>query len=110
METLVQQLHATCVSKTGVSEGLITAVNTDKILADDESLKCYIKCIMQETGIIDDEGIVDVDAAIELLPEDYKTTFGTTIRTCGTKKGSTACENAWLTHKCYAENPQYRLI
>nr|AXO78384.1 odorant binding protein 6 [Xylotrechus quadripes] len=109
MKDLAQQLHNTCVTQTGVSEDLIKAVNNDGTFSDDENFKCYTKCIMQESGIMDDEGLVDVEAAVAMLPEEYKD-FEAIIRDCGTKKGSTACENAWLTQKCYSQHPRYHLV
>nr|UTN00813.1 odorant binding protein [Semanotus bifasciatus] len=110
LEVLGEQLHSTCVSKTGVSEDLILAVNEDKTFADDENLKCYIKCVMQEGGVMDDEGLIDPAAAREIIPEEYDSDHELLLRSCSSKKGSTTCETAWLAHKCYAQHPQYRLL
>ncbi|EFA04687.2 general odorant-binding protein 69a isoform X2 [Tribolium castaneum] len=103
MQELVNQLHSTCVAETGVSEDLINKVNSDKVMIDDEKLKCYIKCLLTETGCISDDGVVDVEATIALLPEDMKAKTTPVIRSCGAKMGANPCESAWLTHKCYLE-------
>ncbi|XP_076269646.1 general odorant-binding protein 69a-like isoform X4 [Rhynchophorus ferrugineus] len=111
MKELAQMLHNTCVGETGVSEDLIEKVNSAKTFADDENLKCYIKCLMAQMACIDDDGIIDVEATIAVLPEEIQQEADPIIRSCGTKVGKTACENAWLTHKCYAENfAEYMLI
>nr|UWL63303.1 odorant binding protein 13 [Pagiophloeus tsushimanus] len=103
MKELAQMLHNSCVEETGVSEALIDKVNTEKVFADDENLKCYIKCLMAQMACIDDDGIIDEEATIAVLPEEMQDKAAPVIRACGTKKGANPCENAWLSHKCYAE-------
>nr|XP_023014265.1 general odorant-binding protein 69a-like isoform X2 [Leptinotarsa decemlineata] len=73
MQELANMLHMTCVDETGAKE------------------------VLQ----IDEEGIIDEEATIAVLPEEYRAKAAPIIKKCGTKKGSTPCENAWLTHKCY---------
>ncbi|XP_023014264.2 general odorant-binding protein 69a [Leptinotarsa decemlineata] len=100
MQELANMLHMTCVDETGAKEDDI--LNARKgIFADDNNLKCYIKCIMAQMACIDEEGIIDEEATIAVLPEEYRAKAAPIIKKCGTKKGSTPCENAWLTHKCY---------
>ncbi|XP_050309359.1 general odorant-binding protein 83a-like [Anthonomus grandis grandis] len=103
MKELAQMLHNTCVAETGVSEALIDKVNNEKVFEDDENLKCYIKCLMAQMACIDDDGIIDEEATIAVLPEEVQDIAAPVIRTCGTKRGKSPCENAWLSHKCYAE-------
>nr|ALM64966.1 odorant binding protein 4 [Dendroctonus armandi] len=103
MKELAQMLHNTCVAETGVNEDLILKVNTEKTFADDDNLKCYIKCLLAQMACIDDDGIIDEEATIAVLPEEYQAMAAPVIRACGTKHGANPCENAWLTHRCYAE-------
>ncbi|XP_060516500.1 general odorant-binding protein 83a-like isoform X2 [Cylas formicarius] len=104
MKELVQMLHDTCVEETGVDESLIAKVNAEKVFADDEKLKCYIKCLLSQMACIDDDdGTIDEEATIAILPEDIQEIMGPVIRKCGTVVGANICENAWLTHKCYSE-------
>ncbi|XP_048520680.1 uncharacterized protein LOC109537273 [Dendroctonus ponderosae] len=103
MKELAQMLHNTCVAETGVNEDFIRKVNAEKIFADDENLKCYIKCLMAQMACIDDDGIIDEEATIAILPEEYQALAAPVIRACGTKHGANPCENAWLSHRCYAE-------
>nr|AIX97030.1 odorant-binding protein 15 [Monochamus alternatus] len=104
MKAMAAALHKTCVAETGVDEALIHKANSEKVLEDDEKLKCYVKCIMTQSGCMDDDGTVDVEAIIEIIPEEVKEKGAPIIRTCGSKVGANHCENAWLTHKCYIEN------
>ncbi|XP_063918462.1 general odorant-binding protein 69a-like [Zophobas morio] len=112
MQELVTMLHGTCVAETGVSEDLIVRVNKEKKMIDDDKLKCYIKCLLTQTACISDDGVVDVEATIALLPDEMRKVSEPIIRKCGAKMGANPCESAWLTHKCYMEsNPDvYELI
>nr|WJJ63281.1 odorant binding protein 23 [Pachyrhinus yasumatsui] len=103
IKELIQMLHNTCVGETDCPEELIEKVNNEKVFADDERLKCYIKCLMAQMACIDDDGIIDEEATIAVLPEDFQAEAAPVIRACGTKIGANPCDNAWLTHKCYAE-------
>ncbi|KAJ8921014.1 hypothetical protein NQ315_015810 [Exocentrus adspersus] len=106
VQELINVLHNTCLAETGTSEDAIQKARAGDFL-DDEKFKCYFKCIMAQMACIDDDGIVDVDATIAVIPEEYQELAAPIIRKCGTQKGSTPCESAWLTHKCYYnENPQ----
>ncbi|XP_066141809.1 general odorant-binding protein 83a-like isoform X1 [Euwallacea fornicatus] len=129
MQELANQLHATCVEETGASESTfkshIFALN-DKIprisdaisdarkgvFDEAESFKCYIKCLLSQMAIIDDDGVIDVDAMVAVMPEEMQEKSEPIIRKCGSVKGANACDSAWLTHKCYyKEGPEdYFLI
>nr|APC94211.1 odorant-binding protein 20 [Pyrrhalta maculicollis] len=100
MQELANMLHTTCVEETGAIEDDI--LNARKgIFADKEEFKCYIKCLMAQMACIDDDGIIDVEATIAVLPEEYRDKAAPIVKKCGTKSGKTPCENAWLTHQCY---------
>ncbi|CAH1129418.1 unnamed protein product [Ceutorhynchus assimilis] len=103
MKELAQMLHKTCVDETGVAEELIEKVNKEKVFVDDENLKCYVKCLMAQMACIDDDGIIDEEAVIAVLPEEFQAEATPVVHACGTIIGKNACENAWLTHKCYQE-------
>lgn len=51
LEETLKKVHQTCVTETGVDEKLIEETNKGKI-PDDRNLKCYMKCIMVEMGIV----------------------------------------------------------
>ncbi|XP_049821933.1 general odorant-binding protein 83a-like [Aethina tumida] len=111
MQELVDMLHNTCVGETGVDEALIVKVQKEKVFEDDEKLKCYIRCLLVQMALISDDGIIDPEGTIALLPEEQQDIAAPIVRACGTKIGANPCENAWLTHKCYAEgNPDIYML
>ncbi|XP_025837223.1 general odorant-binding protein 83a isoform X3 [Agrilus planipennis] len=71
--------------------------------ADDDRFKCYLKCVMVQMAVMNDEGVVDPEAVVAVLPDELKDVLSGSIRACGGKVGKDQCENAWLTHKCYYE-------
>ncbi|KAI7815680.1 pheromone binding protein [Rhyzopertha dominica] len=106
MEELIAMLHNTCQEKSGVADDIL-ARGMAKEFPDDQNFKCYIKCFMAEMAVIDDDGIIDVDAAVALLPDDIRPKLEGPMRKCGSKTGVDACDNAFLTYKCiHDENPQ----
>ncbi|XP_050309871.1 general odorant-binding protein 83a-like [Anthonomus grandis grandis] len=111
MQELANQLHDTCVGETGTTNDAIANARNGNF-EDSDSFKCYIKCLLDQMAIIDDDGIIDVDAMVAVLPDELKEKTEPIIRKCGTQKGANPCENAWLTHKCYyKEGPEiYFLI
>nr|UWL63317.1 odorant binding protein 27 [Pagiophloeus tsushimanus] len=111
MQELANQLHATCIEETGAVEDAVANARAGDF-SEAESFKCYIKCLLDQMAIIDDDGIIDVEAMIAVLPEEMQEKTAPIVRKCDTQKGANACESAWLTHKCYyREGPeQYFLI
>ncbi|KAJ8981085.1 hypothetical protein NQ317_005482, partial [Molorchus minor] len=83
---------------------LIRKVNDDKVFEDDEKLKCYIKCMFVTGGCMNEEGIMDEETAIAVMNQDYRDIVVPMVKDCGTKIGTTPCENAWLTAQCWAKH------
>ncbi|XP_017785354.1 PREDICTED: uncharacterized protein LOC108568658 [Nicrophorus vespilloides] len=103
MLELARSLHNACQAESGAAEELISKAQKGDF-TDDQNLKCYIKCLMNELAVMEDDGTVDVEAVIEFLPEEHRKDVEPAVRKCGTVVGADHCENAWLTHKCYYEN------
>nr|AIV43009.1 pheromone binding protein PBP2 [Batocera horsfieldi] len=103
IEESINEIRSFCKESNGVSQDIIDAAYREGIYSDDMNFKCYVKCIKQKIGVIDDEGTADIEKIIELMPEKKKAMFEQKIRDCGTIYGSNICETAWLTMKCYGE-------
>ncbi|KAK7794129.1 hypothetical protein R5R35_012615 [Gryllus longicercus] len=106
MKEMMQMLHNTCQGNTGVAEDLIVRARTGDF-ADDRALKCYMKCIFVETSAMTEDGVLDGDAVIAMLPEQVKDEGSRVINVCKSATGADACEIAFNMHKCsYKENPK----
>ncbi|XP_022184299.1 B2 protein [Nilaparvata lugens] len=102
---LMNQVHSQCISETGTSEDLVTKATTGDF-ADDDNLKCYVKCIWSTLTVMDDEGNFDVGVLEVMLPADMKDTVMKAMNACTGVGGATPCEKAFAMTKClYKEAP-----
>nr|QYL00045.1 OBP20 [Eupeodes corollae] len=95
-----KRLHDRCQKEIGVDEALIAQSNNGN-LPNDRKLQCYIHCLFQKTGLIDENNIIHLEHMIEILPTEMQEIIERLISSCGTKHGADPCETAYLTVKCY---------
>nr|AHB59662.1 odorant-binding protein 11 [Sogatella furcifera] len=102
---LMNQVHTQCVTETGTSEDLVNkATNGD--FAEDENLKCYVKCIWSTLTVMDDDGNFDVGVLEVMLPADMKDIVMKAMSACIGAGGGSPCEKAFAVTKClYKEAP-----
>ncbi|GLV48641.1 Odorant-binding protein 69a [Carabus blaptoides fortunei] len=103
MKELMAMLHETCVDETGVNEDLISATMKGKF-PEDGPLKCYMKCILVQGAGMDEDGIIDVEAIIAMLPDELQADVPSGMRKCGTQTGVDDCDTAFKTNKCWYEH------
>ncbi|XP_057661153.1 general odorant-binding protein 56d-like [Diorhabda carinulata] len=99
---LMNSLHAECVSQSKVAEDVVSAAKNGNI-GDDNNLKCYMKCILDELGVIDDDEKIDVDGVVAMLPEEMQEFAPAVLKKCGTQSGADLCDAIFNTFKCYYE-------
>lgn len=88
-------------------------------------LKCYILCLIEFAGAIDEDGIIHFGEVMHLMSPELKESVIKGMEICATKRinflkkkilskwisfvtifildGNTRCETAYLTAKCYFE-------
>nr|WBU77195.1 odorant-binding protein [Odontothrips loti] len=109
-KALMKQLREACVGETGVAEAAIDGCLSGNF-ADDPKLKCYMKCVYQQMTVMDDDGLVDADMMLTMLPEEIQPKAEPILMACKDVHGSDACDNAMLFNKClYAKAPEYYLL
>ncbi|XP_068626352.1 general odorant-binding protein 83a-like [Battus philenor] len=67
---IIQHVHNECVAKTGVAEEDITNCENG-IFKEDPKLKSYMYCLLEEASLIDDDGNIDYDMMVSLIPDQY---------------------------------------
>ncbi|CAG9854874.1 unnamed protein product [Phyllotreta striolata] len=97
---LMNSLHAECQGQTGVSEDVINQAKAGEF-PQDNALKCYMKCVFDEVGIIGDDGKLDIEGALAILPEEMKDVATPVVVKCDTQAGSDICDAIFNTLKCY---------
>nr|AHA39268.1 odorant-binding protein 3 [Monochamus alternatus] len=110
MKDLLDSLHAQCLSDTGANEDLISKAQKGEF-TEDEKLKCYMKCIFDETGLFGDDGQIDIDGMIAMLPDEIREPFSPTVRKCGGLLSGSPCQQSFMLYKCcFDEAPQYYFL
>nr|ALV87637.1 odorant binding protein 8 [Drosicha corpulenta] len=100
IKEMIQSLHDACVEDTGVDESLIAAANNPGPLPDNQLLKCYMKCLMEEIGVL--EGTTfDSEAFLDMLPDSMKTDVEPAIHNCKDTTGSDGCDLGYNLNACF---------
>ncbi|KAJ1528312.1 hypothetical protein ONE63_006734 [Megalurothrips usitatus] len=105
---LMGQLREACMGETGVDAAALDGCLSGNF-PDDPKLKCYMKCVYQQMTVMDDDGMVDADMMLTMLPEDIQPKAEGILNACKDVHGADACDNAMLFNKClYAKAPEVR--
>ncbi|XP_045770619.1 general odorant-binding protein 83a-like [Maniola jurtina] len=112
IKEIIEHVHNECVGKTGVAEEDI--VNCENgIFKEDNKLKCYMFCLLEEGSLVDEDGNVDYDLMISLIPEKYTDRVRKMINACKhhDTPGKDNCQRAFDVHKCsYAADPNFYFL
>ncbi|KAJ8924402.1 hypothetical protein NQ315_007198, partial [Exocentrus adspersus] len=106
MKDLLNSLHTQCSTNTGASEATIAMAQKGDF-EEDENLKCYMRCILEETGLIEDNGNLDTEGMVAMLPDEVKGPVEPIVRKCATTVTGSSCDAAFVLNKClFAEAPK----
>uniref|UniRef100_A0A1V1WBY8 Odorant binding protein 18 n=1 Tax=Mythimna separata TaxID=271217 RepID=A0A1V1WBY8_MYTSE len=107
IKEIIQTVHDECVGKTGVAEEDITNCENG-IFKEDTKLKCYMFCLMEEASLVDDDGTVDYDMLVSLIPDEYYERTTKMIFSCKhlDTPDKDKCQRAFEVHRCsYGKDP-----
>nr|AIX97146.1 pheromone-binding protein 5 [Rhyzopertha dominica] len=100
---IMQQLHDACIAKSGVTQEMF-ALGAKKEFPEDQALKCYMHCLLDELAVIDeDTGLIDIESYVGLLPDVVKGKWKPVMENCGTQPGADRCDSIFNTFKCWYE-------
>lgn len=74
-----------CLAETGVDEKYVNESKNGN-LPDVPELGCYILCLMEHTGVIDEKGVIDFEAIYHLFTPSVKESFIYVKQECGTMR------------------------
>ncbi|EFN89245.1 Pheromone-binding protein-related protein 1 [Harpegnathos saltator] len=99
MLEMVQGDKERCMAEHGTSQDLIDQVN-DGHLSDDRSITCYMNCLLDAFSLVDEEGDLEADMLISVIPEQYQE-IGTKLLTkCAKQDGADPCEKIFKVAQC----------
>ncbi|XP_055316507.1 general odorant-binding protein 56d-like [Sitodiplosis mosellana] len=96
----LKTLRKACVAETGVEEKYIDESRHGH-LSDAPGMGCYINCLMEHSGMVEEDGRIHFDDIMHLLTPETRETVIKVVNECQTKHGNTRCETAWMTVQCY---------
>ncbi|GBP55848.1 General odorant-binding protein 83a [Eumeta japonica] len=83
------------------------------IFKDEAKLKCYMSCLLEETAMVDEEGIMDYEFLVSMISEEWKERFSKMIYACRhlDTPEKDICQRAFDVHKCaYRQDPEPPLL
>nr|QKN21554.1 odorant-binding protein [Zeugodacus tau] len=103
----VKKLTTICLKETGATEDLFKDARTTGKLPNNQNLKCFLHCVLDKIGLMDEDNIVHLDNLIEIMPPDFVPIIEQLHTACGTQSGADGCETAFLTVECYIKTNPY---
>lgn len=94
-----------CIEKTGVKPEEIAEVNKGNFESDSVPLKKYTHCYFQKLGVVDADGLLNLETAVAIQPPGVDKAEGTKVlENCKSKKGSKPEDTTFEIFKCYHTN------
>lgn len=78
-------MRKACIGETGVDEKYIEQ-SKNGYLPDVPELKCYIKCLFELGNMLEDDGSIDFDKIMHLLPPEQTETLIHVRNVCQSKR------------------------
>ncbi|CAL7942841.1 unnamed protein product [Xylocopa violacea] len=76
------------------------------LFPEDDRLKCYFKCALEKSGLMDKRGGIKYDLLKKIIPQSYKELGNDMIDSCIHVDAEDKCEKAFNFMKCMFEaNP-----
>ncbi|XP_053673045.1 pheromone-binding protein-related protein 6-like [Anopheles nili] len=106
----MKPMHDACVTETGVSEDAIKRFS-DQDIHEDDALKCYMNCLFQQAGVVNDKGEFHYVKTQDFLPESMHLITLNWFKRCLYPVGETACEKAFWLNSCWkAKDPVHYFL
>nr|QCF41934.1 odorant binding protein [Athetis dissimilis] len=94
-------IAAECTKESGVSKAVLADALKGN-LAEDEGLKKFTFCFFQKAGVVDGQGVLNVDVALAKLPPGVdKANAKSVLEGCKSKTGKDTAEKVFEILKCY---------
>ncbi|XP_013149434.1 PREDICTED: B1 protein-like [Papilio polytes] len=104
-------LHtAECMKESGVKSEVLAEAKKG-VFEDDEALKKFTLCFFKKSGIISDEGKLNVSEALAKLPTGVdKVASEKLLEECKKKTGKDHADTAFEIYKCYYHGTKQHIL
>ncbi|KAF2881145.1 hypothetical protein ILUMI_25019 [Ignelater luminosus] len=86
-----------CVKESNVNSDIIEKLIKNNEFANDNALKCFLKCVYTKAGIMSEDGDFNADELKKTLDDGQSPDL---VNKCKDLKGSDSCDTAFLVAKC----------
>lgn len=99
---LLNSVRGYCCFTTGVNHTLVLNVRAGDFTSEDPKLKMYAYCVYRSLTISNNDGTINKERAIPLLPERTdKDKFIQAVDACNGNIGTDKYDTAWKILQCY---------
>ena len=81
----LKMMRKACMAESGVEEKYIEASKNGN-LPDVPELRCYILCLLEHSGMIEENGTIHWNEVYHLLTPDTRVTVDKVLKECATKR------------------------
>ncbi|XP_031833781.1 odorant binding protein 1 [Nomia melanderi] len=96
---MVQDDKNRCMAEHGTQEAEIAEVQAGRITSA-RSITCYMYCLLEAFSLVDDEGNLESDMLMGLLPENLQDTAESVLAKCTPAAGADPCEKIYNLAVC----------
>nr|XP_012220368.1 PREDICTED: general odorant-binding protein 56d-like [Linepithema humile] len=96
-----------CRRQTNVTWESLRQLKAGNIEQNDMKLKCYLRCFMMKSGILNKDNNIDVEKVLRYLPRNMQESSRRTLNRCKSISAQNACDKAFQIAMCYfKEHPE----
>lgn len=97
-----QEHVQTCIAKTNIDPAVVQKLKAGDFSVSDEKAQCFTYCFFKEADFVDENGNQKDDVILKKLStHSNEAQIKQFIAKCKDNNGTTPCEKAFLTYKCY---------
>ncbi|CAK9819635.1 General odorant-binding protein 69a [Anthophora plagiata] len=96
---MVADDKARCMGEHGTTQAQIDEVDQGK-LENNPSITCYMYCLLEAFSLVDDEGNLDADMMLGLLPESLQERAESIVGQCTPTTGTDNCNKIFNLASC----------
>lgn len=84
LRSTARAMRNACVAETNVDEKYID-MSKNGYISDDPKLKCYVHCLLEHAGMMDESGKIDAENVLHLFPPEHRNTIEYVTKVCKTR-------------------------
>ena len=96
---MVQDDKARCMGEHGTTQAQIDEVDRGNI-ANEPSITCYMYCLLEAFSLVDEDGNLEADMMLGLLPDNLQDTATEVMGKCTPTVGADNCEKIYNLATC----------